>query len=142
MSSGFSTHATQGPYGLRIFAVDRRPEGRPAAYVPGDTVKNEPLYPGVDVDEYTFELAASTTLGIVWEGPSAPDGFGGIGNLTNEAGESVWSSLLTYNGEVVRQITLPAGRYRLSLYVPAAQAPAFNNPVAPRLTYRFAFIPR
>lgn len=139
MSSGFSTHATQGSYGLRVFEVDRRPEGRPAAYVLGDTVKNEPIYPSVDVDEYTFTLAATTTLRIVWQGPTSPDnGFGGIGNLVNlDTRESVWSSLLS-----TRQITLPAGRYHLGVYVPAAEAPAYNNPVSARLTYRFAFIPQ
>jgi hypothetical protein len=139
LTSGFTGGAMQGSYGLRIHEVDRRPEGRPAAYVLGDTVKTEPIYPSVDVDEYTFTLAATTTLHIVWQGPTATNGgFGGIGNLVNlDTSESVWSSMLS-----TRQITLPAGRYHLGLYVPAAQAPAFNNPVSARLTYRFAFIPQ
>lgn len=133
-----------GAYGIRVFPVNRLPEGRAAAYVPGTIVQNEPLYPAVDVDEYTFQLAAATNVRIVWEGASGEPGVGGpLGNLIHEdGGQSVWSSVLTNNGILVRQMTLPAGRYRLVVDVPAAAAPAHMNPLPSRFTYRFGFTPQ
>lgn len=129
--------ARQGSFGIRVLPIDRRPEGRAQAYAPGDTVRNEPLYPAVDVDEYTFELAATTTMRILWTGASSDPAFGGPqGNLINEGtGQPVWSSSLTINGVLARQMTFPAGRYRLVV-------DGGPRPQVLRYTYQFSFTPQ
>lgn len=132
-----------GAYGLRVFGIDRRPEGRAAAYALGDTVRGEPVYPAGDIDEYIVQLAAATPLRIFWQGPTGAGGPEGLGNLIDEAtGQSVWSSITTHNGALVRQMTLPAGRYRLVVYAHGLDAPSQGAPYASAtLTYTFAFIP-
>ena len=133
-----------GAYGLRVFGIDRRPEGRAAAYAVGDTVRGEPVYPAGDIDEYTFQLAAATPLRVFWQGPTGAGGPEGLGNLIDEAtGQSVWSSITTHNGALVRQMTLPAGRYRLVVYAPGLDAPSQGaTHASATLTYTFAFIPQ
>jgi hypothetical protein len=133
----------QGAYGIRWAAVNRAPEGRSATYTLGDTVSNEPLYPSGDIDEYGFDLPATTTLDITWpvsfNGPS--DAVFGI--LYNAAGQGVWNNFETDNGERVRTVTLPAGHYRLSVL--NQNIGLYNDQSGARiatLPYTFAFVPR
>ena len=140
---GVVNYAEGGTYGLRVFPINRAPEGRSAAYVLGDTVRTEPLYPSGDVDEYRFQLAAATPLRIFWQGPGGDPANAVWGVLYNDAtGAVVWSNFDNDEAGPVRQITLPAGRYRLSVLNMNLDAPSetAQNPVVP-LAYRFAFIP-
>jgi hypothetical protein len=54
--------AYTGPYGLRLFVLDRAPERVPAAYVQGDTVRGEALFPFGDIDEFHASGAPGDTL--------------------------------------------------------------------------------
>jgi hypothetical protein len=130
---------SQGAYAFRVFPIDPRPEGRPTAYVFGDTVSLEPLYPAGDVDDYAFELTEETTLEILWEVPPAADLVWGLllGERTPDS--AIWAGFATENGAQVHRITLPPDRYRLSVMSPNAQAGGGQfRPRAPTLRYRFA----
>lgn len=131
-----------GSYALRIFPINRAPEGRSAAYALGDTVKGEPVYPAVDVDEYTFEVAAPTPVRIHWQ---TGDGMYAsvFGALWDErTGANVWNNLVTHNGQLVRQMTLPAGRYRMRVASEGLGQPTqVSDPANTTLRYEFSFIP-
>ena len=135
---------SRGAYALRVFAIDRRPEGRAAEYALGDTVSNEPLYPAGDVDEYTFTLASETALRIFWkENPHVQPETAVWGILFDEGtGTRLWSNFDSDQGAPIRRITLPAGRYRLSVLNQNVRAGADLHMVRiPTLPYSFAFIP-
>ena len=128
---------TQEPYGVRIFAIDTRPEGRSAAYVPGETVSAEPLYPAGDIDEYTFDLGAQTRLRILWDAPFTGPSDAVLAILRDDrTGGERWNSVVNVNGELLRDITLPAGRYRLNIKNPNGGGDRAT------LGYRFAFLPQ
>jgi hypothetical protein len=127
---------SQGDYAFRVFPIDRNPEGRPAAYVIGDTVSGEPLYPSGDVDEYTFQLNAPASLHVFWESEPLQGLLFDV-----STGQAIWGNYSTYNGQPVRDISLPAGNYRLELRNPLADAGI--DPLGLKratLTYRFAFL--
>ncbi|HEX2079127.1 MAG TPA: hypothetical protein VHG08_15490 [Longimicrobium sp.] len=132
-----------GEFALRVHPIDRAPEGRSEAYTPGQTVTGEPLYPSGDIDEYRFQLAATTTLNVTWQAPAESPSESVMGFLYNEAtGGVAWTTGNTDNGEPVRRITLPAGSYRFSVLNPNLNAPSETAlQHVPRLEYRFAFIP-
>lgn len=132
----------QGPYALRLFEIDRRPESRSAAYVLGDTVSGEPIYPTGDIDEYRFQLSETTALRAFWDAPfTGPIDPVAAVLYDEDTNRSVWYVFSTFNGEYVREFTLPAGRYRLSVLNQNATAPseAAQRGVA-RLNYRFALM--
>lgn len=131
-----------GSYSLLVFPIDRRPEGRPTAYVPGDTIAGEPLYPAGDVDEYVFSLDEETEMGVFWEnhGQSPHPGTGVYARMVDEgSGRHVWGAASSGEGAVA----LPAGRYRLTVLNPSAIAGGnYDIPRVPTLNYRFALTPR
>jgi hypothetical protein len=129
---------SQGAYAFRVFPIDPRPEGRATAYVLGDTVSGEPLYPAGDVDEYVFELTEQTTLDILWE--VAPDGnlVQGLLLAESDPGTAVWAGFATETGPQLHRITLPPGRYRFHVMSPNAQRGSDPFwPKIPSLRYRF-----
>jgi hypothetical protein len=143
----FSAQATetgiQGSYALRVFPIDRAPEGRSAAYVLGDTVRGEPLYPAGDVDEYTFTVDEETSLRIYWAVGQEPGPETSVSGILRREGESLglWGSQSTFNGQPVRRITLAPGSYRLTVLNPNMNAPASVwMPRIATLLYSFAFI--
>lgn len=136
------------PYTLLVFPIDRRPEGGPQAYVPGDTVGGEPLYPAGDIDEYTFTLTAPATVDVYWDAPFTAARDEVSARLTSETtGELRWTSRHTLDGAPVRTVALPAGSYRISILNENVDARASRNLIgdytrAPTLRYRFALTPR
>lgn len=138
---GSGAASTTGGYGVRVFPINRAPEGRPAAYTLGDTVSGEPIYPGVDIDEYTFSVATPTTVRIFWSAQSTtPEDHVSALLVTDGSEHHVWNSRETFNDVLVREIRLAAGRYRLRVSDP-------NLGETARVTsnftrgYRFAFFP-
>ncbi|HYW08489.1 MAG TPA: hypothetical protein VE913_16135, partial [Longimicrobium sp.] len=125
-----------GTYALRIFPIDRRPEGRSATYTLGETVATEPLAPAGDIDEYTLTVATSTRLAIVWDAPQGNPSVAVFGILYDANGMERWNSWVTHNFELVREITLAAGSYRLRIENPN------RGGDMPSLPYRFSFTPR
>lgn len=125
-----------GTYALRIFPIDRRPEGRSATYTLGETVASEPISPAGDIDEYTFTLATSTRLAIVWDAPRDGPSRSVFGILYDANGTERWNSWVTHNSELVREITLAAGSYRLRIENPNGGGDL------PSMPYRFSFTPR
>jgi hypothetical protein len=145
MDLGAATNPFQTAYGLRLFEIDRRPEGRSAAYAMGDTVAGEPLYPSGDIDDYRFELAATTTVRVFWESTAYPDPTTAVfGQLYDEnSGGIVWTTANGNNDGPIRQLTLPAGRYRFAVLNWNLNAPSETARFGKaRLDYRFAFIPQ
>lgn len=135
------------PYTLRVFPIDRRPEGRAQAYVAGDTVVGEPLYPAGDIDEYTFTLGAPATVDVFWDAPFTAARDEVTARLTSEAtGVVHWTSRHTVDGVPVRRVALPAGSYRISILNENVDARASRGLLdytrAPTLRYRFALTPR
>jgi hypothetical protein len=142
---GTVTNPFQGAYGLRLFEIDRRPEGRSAAYVMGDTVTGEPLYPSGDIDDYRFELSATTPVRVYWNTePFADPTTAVFAQLYDEnSGGIVWTSANGDNNGPVRQFTLPAGRYRLAILNWNLNAPSETAKIGKaRLDYGFALIPQ
>lgn len=135
--------STTGPYALRVFPIDPRPEGRAQAYVLGDTVSGEPLYPAGDIDSYTFQLPVATAVHIAWDTPPITTPEGAVwGTLSNAQGP-LWTNFNTNNGELVRDLTLPAGSYVLTVSNLNITTPSYvGTPKLPTLNYRFAIIPR
>jgi hypothetical protein len=131
--------ASRGAYALRIFPIDRRPEGRSAQYALGDTVRREPLYPAGDIDEYTFELDRTRPLRIFWSAPLTGPADAVAGVLTDDAsGAVLWHAF----GDYPRTIMLPAGRYRMSVLNPNVRVHSdMTVPRIPSLPYRFALLP-
>jgi hypothetical protein len=133
--------STIGAYAVRVFPIDRAPEGRPAAYTLGDTVSGEALRPAVDIDEYTFEVATPTPVRIVWSPENTDLENNVFGLLVTDGSEQhVWNSRQTFNGALVREIRLAAGRYRLRISDPNLGETAKVTSNFAR-GYRFAFIP-
>jgi hypothetical protein len=131
--------ASRGAYALRIFPIDRRPEGRSGQYALGDTVRGEPLYPAGDIDEYTFELDRTRRLRIFWNAPFTGPADAVAGVLTDDAsGAVLWHAF----GEGPATVTLPAGRYRMSVLNPNVRVHSdVTIPRIPSLSYRFALLP-
>lgn len=126
-----------GEYALRVFPIDRRPEGRAAAYVLGDTIRGEPLYPAVDIDEYTFTVTETVTVDVFWEGAAAA--------FLDRGGEdvNVWYSGTWVDGELLRHVTLAPGTYRLRVLRESMDAPGPILFIPDTSTpYRFAITPR
>lgn len=132
---GGTAPASGGAYTLRLFAIDPAPEGRAAAYVLGTEVSGEPLYPAGDIDEYTFQLAATTRITATWDVVRDSPVFGTL--LNDATGESVWTPLNNVNGVPIREFTLPAGRYRFRLLDRNAVAHS-QTPLEARYDYRFS----
>lgn len=132
---------TAVPYVLRVFAIDRRPEARAPGFALGDTVRGEALYPTGDVDDYTFRVAAETTVGILWEGETGSWGRV-VGYLRRDGGAMpIWTSR---DYGPVREITLQPGTYHLAVQedpLDAGSDLARVHTTAP-VPYRFAFIPK
>jgi hypothetical protein len=138
--AGGSDTRAQSAYAMRLFEIDRRPEGVPAVYVLGDTVKTEPLYPVVDIDDYRFELAASTPVRAWFSGPASDPVHAVWGLLYNEdTGAIVWGGFNNHTSD----LTLPAGRYRFSVLNQNLEAPSETaQAILSRLNYRFAIVRR
>ncbi|WP_420130445.1 hypothetical protein [Longimicrobium sp.] len=139
---GSDSQRYQGPYGLRLFGIDRRPESGSAAYVLGDTVSGEPIYPAGDIDEYRFQLSETTALRAFWDAPfTGPIDPVAAVLYDEDTNRPVWHAFSTVNGEYLREFTLPPGRYRLSVLNQNVNAPseAARFGVA-RLNYRFAIM--
>lgn len=56
-------------YTLEIIPIDPRPERAPVMVAIGDTVDTERLENGVDLDEFTFNATAGTTLAVYFDTP-------------------------------------------------------------------------
>jgi hypothetical protein len=135
--------STAGPYAFRFFAIDRLPEGRSSTYTLGDTVSAEPLYPAGDIDTYTFTLAQPRRVHILWDAPFTGPADAVTALLSGGGLPYGWNNFLTDNGELVRDIDLPAGTYTLT--ISNQNVRAYVDPTMarlPRLDYRFAFIPQ
>lgn len=129
---------SQGAYALRVFEIDRDPEGRSAQYVPGDTVSGEPLYPAGDIDEYVFQLAQTTQIAVLWDAPSSGLEDLVSASLVDQNGATVWNSQ-----QVERDVTLDPGAYRLSILNDRLSASwGLDMARLPTLTYRFALVPQ
>jgi hypothetical protein len=128
-----------GPYAFRLFPINRSPEGRSATIALGDTVQGEPLYPAGDVDTYSFDVAQTTNVQILWDAPYTGPDDAVFGLLS---GPVQWNNFETVNGELVRSLTLPPGHY--TFRVDNDNVHAYADPNMARLAtlhYRFAFIP-
>ncbi|HEX8320524.1 hypothetical protein [Longimicrobium sp.] len=138
---GSGAVSTTGGYGVRVLPINRAPEGRPAAYTLGDTVSGEPIYPAVDIDEYTFSVATPTTVRIFWSAQSTtPEDHVSALLVTDGSEHHVWNSRETFNDVLVREIRLAAGRYRLRVSDPNLGETARVTSNFTR-SYRFAFVP-
>lgn len=139
--SGDVGYAESGAYALRLFEIDRRPEGRAAAYVLGDTVKAEVLYPSGDIDEYTFELGASTPVRLWWNAVGSDPSNAVFGHVRSEDTGEIVYGVVGGNQPFTRQFTLPAGRYRFVVQNTNLEAPSetAQSPTV-RLPYRFAIV--
>lgn len=138
------------PYTFRVFPIDRRPEARAQAYVPGDTVGGEPLYPAGDIDEYTFTLSAPATVDVFWDAPFTTARDEVTARLTSVTTGAVhWTTRHTLDGAPVRTVALPAGSYRISILNESVDASVSyyqqgppDKAHTPTLRYRFAIMPR
>jgi hypothetical protein len=133
---------SQGAYALRVFPIDPRPEGRPTAYVLGDMVSIEPLYPAGDVDDYVFELTEETIVDILWEPPADGGPVQALLLGDRVLDRALWGGFPRGDrppGPQIHRVTLPADRYRLSVSSPNATPFGDQSwPKAPTLQYRFA----
>lgn len=140
-----SRNASAGSYGLRVFRIDRRPEGRAAAYVPGKTMEGEVLYPAGDIDEYTFTLTDTTTLDMAWEAERSGHFNRATARLWDEAtGRVVWWAP-DEGTSAPAVVTLPPGDYRLRVlqyYLEEGASYDLLYDLVPTLRYRFTFTPR
>ncbi len=109
-------------YRLRLHPIDRRPEGRAAAYTLGDTIRGESVYPMSDIDEYTFTLAAAATLTLHWKTsippPSPPTSLVHVHFVNDATGEDLVAFLDRAENPVPILVQLAAGRYRLRVWHP------------------------
>lgn len=133
--------ALTGAYSFRVFPIDRAPEGRPAAYAPGDTVKAELLYPSGDVDVYSFTLASAARLRVYWGTPAATGPDDAVrGWLVSAQEEVLWNS---ESGGPPAFVDLPAGTYRFEVKNANYEAPLTGQIAVhhAHLPYAFALIP-
>lgn len=143
MLSGSMSYAESGAYALRLFEVDTRPEVRPVAYVLGDTVRGEPLYPSVDVDVFRFEVASATPVRLWFNAPGGDPANVVFGVVRNADTGEVVHGVIGNGGGINRDFTLPPGRYTFTAENSNLTAPSATAGSTPaRQTYRFAITPR